>query len=86
MQSAVIRKVLQGAIAIILGDALFVDAYADPKKIKNQVKTSILLKVAKKMGYMEIYDRVKKDPDHFAELLSKLVHFILPFSFLRDRR
>ena len=80
------HKVLQGAIAIVLGDALFIDVYADPKKIKGQVKMSILLKVAKKMGSMEIYDHLKKDPDHFAELLSKLVCFISHFSLLKDRR
>ena len=75
-QSQPIRKVLQGTIAIVLGDALFLDAYADPKKTKNKVKTSILLKVAKKLGYMEIYDRARMDPDHFGDILSKLVCFI----------
>lgn len=55
-QSQPIRKVLQGTIAIMLGDTLFIDPYADPKKTKNKVKINILLKVVKKLGYMEIYN------------------------------
>ena len=48
-------------------------AYEDPKKVKDRVKTSVIPKVVKKLNYMEVYNHAKKDPNHFCDILSKLI-------------
>ena len=56
--------------------------YEDPKKVKDWVKMSVILKVAKRLNYMEVYDHAKKDPNHFCDILSKLVCLHSLFAYL----